>query len=320
MTDSILGQSHGDLIRLFGFVLLLLITATVIGQWLSTKSDASNRTVIKNLNARIYAWWIMVACIGFAFLMGKTGVIVLFAACSFVALREFVALTGINQEEDLSVFSAFYIVLPVQYVLVWFEWYGLYSIFIPVYAFLCLPILSTMRGGTVEFLSRVAQTQWALMICIFCASHVPALLSLQIEGYDGRQVLLIAFLVFVVQISDVLQYVWGKLVGSRPLAPSLSPSKTIEGAIGGVLSATVFGAMLFWITPFTVWQAAGLAFVCALMGLIGGLVLSAIKRDKGVKDWGRSIAGHGGFIDRLDSVLFSAPIFFHLVRYGWNVT
>ena len=200
----------------------------------------------------------------------------------------------------------------------WHEWYGLYSIFIPVYAFLFIPIFSVLRGDTRQYLVRIAETQWGLMICVFCASHVPALLSLDIPGYEGRNVLLIAFLVIVVQSSDVFQYVWGKLLGKHKLAPSLSPSKTVEGAIGGLLSASLLGASLFWITPFSPWQAALMSLLITLMGMFGGLVLSAIKRDRGVKDWGHLIAGHGGFIDRLDSVVFSAPVFFHVVRYSWS--
>lgn len=320
MIGSAYNHSHSDLLQLFGLVLALLVIATVIGRVLLYKSGERHQPVIDNLNARIHAWWIMVIFIGAAFLLGKTGVIVLFAVCSFFALREFVALTSGKEAERLSLLAAFYIALPLQYVMVAMEWYGLYSIFIPVYAFLFMPILSSLRGDTNQFLERIAQTQWALMICVFCASHVPALLSLSIPGFEGREVLLIAFLVFVVQISDVLQYVWGKLFGKHLIAPSLSPSKTIEGALGGIASATLIGAALFWITPFTPLQAAAMAFVCAFMGLMGGFVLSAIKRDKGVKDWGKTISGHGGFIDRLDSVLFSAPVFFHLVRYGWDMT
>jgi len=229
-------------------------------------------------------------------------------------------LTTSYQSDHLALVAAFFIILPTQYYFVWQHWYGLFSIFIPVYAFLFLPILSMLRGNSKNFLVRVAETQWALMICVFCASHVPALLSLTIEGYIGHNVMLIAFLVFVVQSSDVLQYIWGKLYGKTPIAPTLSPSKTIEGAVGGILSATILGALLWWITPFSILQAAGLSFVIAIMGLLGGLVLSAIKRDRGIKDWGHTIAGHGGFIDRLDSVVFSAPVFFHLVRYGWSST
>jgi len=136
-------------------------------------------------------------------------------------------------------------------------------------------------------------------------------------GYEGRQLLLIAFLVIVVQGSDVLQYVWGKLFGRHAVAPELSPSKTWEGLVGGVASATALGAALHWITPFSPLQAAGLAFVMCVMGFLGGLVMSAIKRDRGVKDWGAMIEGHGGMLDRVDSISFSAPIFFHIVRYGW---
>lgn len=260
----------------------------------------------------------MVALLGVAFLAGRTGVVLLFALCSFAALREFMTLTRTVRADHWAVAAAFFVILPAQYWLVWTAWYGLYSVFIPVYAFLLLPILAALRGETKGFLVRIAETQWALMIAVFCVSHVPALLSLRIEGFEGRNVLLIAFLVVVVQMSDVLQYVWGKLAGRRKIAPSLSPSKTWEGFLGGVASATAIGAGLWWMTPFSPWQAAALALVIALMGFAGGLVMSAIKRDRGVKDWGHLIAGHGGFIDRLDSVIFAAPVFFHLVRYFWS--
>ena len=176
-----------------------------------------------------------------------------------------------------------------------------------------------LRGETENYLVRVAEVQWALMICVFCASHVPALLNLDIPGFEGRNVFLIAFLIVVVQLSDVLQYVWGKLLGRHKIAPRLSPSKTVEGFAGGIASATLVGAGLWWMTPFTMLEAALLALVITLSGFFGGLVMSAIKRDRGVKDWGSVIAGHGGFIDRLDSVVFSAPIFFHIVRYFWTV-
>ena len=321
-----MNESRSDLLLLLACVGGVLVIATLIGQWLAMRQKArasdsqAQVSVIDNLNARINAWWAMVVLIGLAFMGGKAGVIILFGFCSFAALREFVTLTQTRRDDHWALAAAFFIVLPMQYGLIWNEWYGLYSIFIPVYAFLLLPMLAALRGSTEQYLVRVAETQWALMICVFCASHVPALLTLQIPGYEGRQVLLIAYLVVVVQISDVLQYVWGKLLGKTRIAPVLSPSKTVEGAVGGILSATLIGAMLWWITPFTPLQSAGMALACTLMGFMGGLVLSAIKRDRGVKDWGHLIAGHGGFIDRMDSVLFSAPVFFHLVRYGWDVT
>lgn len=300
---------------------LILIVASVTGYVLKRKfSPDGGNDAIENLNARIRAWWAMVALLGIAFLAGKTGVVVLFALLSFAALREFATLTNTTRADHRVLLAAFFVVLPVQYYLVWAERYGIYSIFIPVYAFLFLPILAVLRGDVDDFLVRIAETQWGLMICVFCASHVPALLSLDIPGYDGRNILLIVFLIFVVQMSDVLQYVWGKLLGRHRIAPRLSPSKTVEGFVGGVASATLIGALLSWMTPFSMLEAGLLAFAIALMGFFGGLVMSAIKRDRGVKDWGHLIEGHGGFIDRLDSVVFAAPIFFHLVRFWWSTS
>ncbi len=316
-----MNNSTSDLLMLLGFVGVLLLVATVIGQLLAHRQpEGQPSAVIDNLNSRINAWWAMVILISIAFLGGRTGVVILFGLCSFAALREFITLTNTAREDHIALVVAFFVIVPVQYVLVWQEWYGMYSIFIPVYAFLLMPILSALGGSTNSYLIRVSESQWALMICVFCASHVPALLSLQIPGYEGRNVLLIAYLVFVVQISDVLQYVWGKLIGKHPIAPQLSPSKTVEGAVGGILTATLIGGALFWITPFSFFESIGLSFLITTMGFLGGLVLSAIKRDRGVKDWGHLIAGHGGFIDRLDSVLFSAPVFFHFVRFGWDIT
>ena len=234
-------------------------------------------------------------------------------------MREFLTLTRTRRGDHPALAAAFFVVLPLQYYLISIEWYGLYSILIPVYVFLLLPIVVALRGDTANFMRRIAEVQWGLMISVYCVSHVPALTTLPIPGFADRSLLLIAFLILVVQSSDVLQYVWGKLLGRHQIAPSLSPSKTVEGFAGGVASATLLGAALWWITPFSPWQAAIMALVINLMGFCGGLVMSAIKRDRGVKDWGQMIEGHGGMLDRLDSVIFAAPIFFHLTRYWWTV-
>jgi phosphatidate cytidylyltransferase len=293
--------------------------ASAIGLWLARGDGAASPT-IQNLNARINAWWVMVALMGLALIFGKVGATVLFALCAFAALREFLTLTDTRRADHLGLAAAFFVVIPVQFWLVAVDWYGLYSIFIPVYAFLLLPIIVALRGDTTRFLTRIAELQWALMVCVFCVSHVPALLTLTIPEFQGQNVLLIAFLVVVVQGSDVAQYIWGKLFGRTKIAPDLSPSKTVEGFVGGALTATLLGAAMSWLTPFSMWQAAGMALVIVLMGFFGGLVMSAIKRDRGVKDWGSLIPGHGGFIDRLDSVIFAAPIFFHLTRWFFSTT
>ncbi len=299
----------------------ILVLASVIGEILRARlSPAGQNPVIENLNARINAWWVMVICLALAFIAGKPGVVLLFALCSFAALREFLTLTTHNRADHWSLVACFFVILPLQYWFLATDWYGMYSIFIPVYAFLLLPVVSALRGSTKDFLIRVSETQWALMICVYCASFVPALLYLQIPGFEGRNVILIAYLIFVVQLSDVLQYVWGKLIGRTKVAPNLSPSKTWEGLIGGTLSATAIGTALYWMTPFSPLQAAGMCLLITLMGFFGGLVMSAIKRDRGIKDWGHLIAGHGGFLDRLDSVIFAAPIFFHVTRWVWSTT
>ncbi len=316
-----MNTASSDLLTLVFGIFGVLIFASAIGYVLQRRFAANGpNAAIDNLNARIKAWWVMVILIGIAFIAGRVGVLILFAFCSFAALREFVTLINTRRADHWALASAFFIVLPIQYYLLWAEEYGIFAIFIPVYAFLLMPIISVLRGDTERFLIRIAEVQWALMICVFCASHVPALLTLNIPGYEGRNVLLIAFLVIVVQLSDVLQYVWGKLLGRTKIAPNLSPSKTVEGFVGGVISATLIGASLWWITPFTPFQAGVLAFIITLMGFFGGLVMSAVKRDRGVKDWGNLIEGHGGLIDRLDSVVFSAPIFFHIVRYWWSLS
>jgi phosphatidate cytidylyltransferase len=296
----------------------VLAVATLIGQTLKWRSGGKASSVVENLNQRVFAWWVIVALFGVAFLFGKAGVILLFTFASFAALREFLTLTYTRRSDHWALLAAFFVGNPVQYYLVWIEWYGLYTVFLPVYGFLMLPVFSALRGDTSHFLARIAAIQWGLMISVYCVSHIPALLTLDIPGFAGKGLLLVAFLVIVVQGSDVLQYVFGKLFGQHKVAPSLSPSKTWEGLVGGIASATALGAALWWITPFSPGQAAGLAFVSCLMGFLGGLVFSAIKRDRGVKDWGRMIEGHGGMLDRLDSVIFAAPIFFHLTRF-WFV-
>jgi phosphatidate cytidylyltransferase len=301
---------------LIGGIAALLLIASIAG-WLlglRIKSD-QGRAVIGNLNARVRAWWIMVAVFAVAFLLGKIATIILFAIVSFFALREFLTLTPTRAGDHRALSLAFFVLIPVQYYLIGIEWYALFSIFIPVYAFLLLPSLSALAEDAEHFLERTAKIQWGIMVTIYCISHVPALLLLDIPGYAGQNALLLFYMLLVVQLSDVLQYVFGKIFGKTKIAPVVSPSKTVEGFVGGAAGATLIGAAMWWITPFTPLQAAGMAFVTVLMGFLGGLVLSAVKRSLGAKDWGTMIRGHGGMMDRMDSVSFAAPIFFHLTRY-----
>ena len=304
--------------QLFGGLIITLIIASSIGYGLKFKVGFSTpHAVIDNLNARINAWWVMILIIFAAATLGFYGVIGLFFVISFMALREFLSLLYIRRGDHLALAACFYVILPLQYFLVAIDWFSMFTIFIPVYGFLFLPILSALLGDTAHFLDRSTKVQWALMISVFCISHIPAILTLDIEGFEDKKLLLMIFLILVVQSSDVLQYVWGKLFGKHKIAPKLSPSKTVEGFVGGVVSASVLGGLLYWLTPFNLVQAVLMSLLICLMGFLGGLVMSAMKRSMGVKDWGNMISGHGGMLDRMDSLCFAAPIFFHVVRYYW---
>lgn len=313
-------NAQESLWTLFGGVFGLLAIFTVVGQVLKARlTPGVASPVIDNLNNRINAWWVMIGLLALAFWIGPTGITLLFVFISFQCLREFVSRTYTRNGDHHALIWAFFLFLPAQYFLIAIDWYGLFSILIPVYAFLLLPISAALGQDSTRFLERAAKLQWGLMICVYSLSHVPALMTLEIPCYEGRNALLIAFLVLVVQSSDVFQYVWGKLLGKRLIVPKISPSKTLEGLIGGMLTATAIGAGLWWMTPFSPWQAALIALLLTAMGFFGGLVLSAIKRDRGVKDWGNMIEGHGGMLDRADSLIFSAPVFFHLLRYFWVI-
>lgn len=300
-------------------VLGILSAGSITGAILKkTVTNEGGLRVVDNLVARVNAWWIMSATIGGALLGGQMATLILFGLVSFFALREFITLTPTRRGDHRVLFWAFFIITPLHYWTVKTHWYGLFNILIPVYAFLFIPMRIALAGDTQNFLERTAKIQWGLMVAVYFASYAPALHMLTILGYEGRNGFLIFFLFFVVQISDVLQYTWGKLCGRRKIAPLVSPSKTLGGLVGGGLSACGAGAALWWITPFTPLQAAGMSAVIVLMGFFGGLVMSAVKRDRGVKDYGDLIPGHGGIVDRIDSLCFAAPVFFHLVRFNFT--
>jgi phosphatidate cytidylyltransferase len=303
-------------LQLFVAVVVFLCIATVAGWAMRRKYGMT--PAVENFLSRTYAWWVMVILLTIGLLAGKVTLLFLYGAASAIALYEFLVLTEVGRADRPSLIAAFLVILPVQFWLIWAGWYGLFAIFIPVYVFLTLPVLSLIRGSTAGFMVRVAEMQWGVMLAVYCLSHIPAVLLLSIDGFEGIQVLLIAFLVIVVQSSDVFQYLWGRLLGRRKLVPGISPSKTVEGLVGGVATACAIGVAFSWITPFSPLQALGFAFLICVMGVLGGLVMSALKRDRGVKDWGSLIPGHGGVLDRFDSLLFSAPIFFHLVRFFWS--
>jgi phosphatidate cytidylyltransferase len=304
------------LLYLVAGVVTLLALASGAGAVLRRRvRDPEALATIANVDARIRSWWVMALVFMASIATGRIGAIVLFGFLSFRALRELLTLTPTSPADHRTLVWCFFVATPLQYALIWLQWYGLFSLLVPVYVCLFIAVRTASAADTRRFLQRTATMQWAMMVCVYFVGHVPALLMLHVPGYRLPNAALMFFLVFVVQLSDVLQYVWGKALGHRPIAPVVSPNKTWAGFAGGVLSATAAGTAMWWITPFAPAQAALMAFAIALMGFAGGLVMSAIKRDLGVKDYGTIIPGHGGVLDRIDSICFTAPVFFHATRY-----
>ncbi|MEZ5668187.1 MAG: phosphatidate cytidylyltransferase [Alphaproteobacteria bacterium] len=306
----------GSFVWLAGGIVALLALASAVGATLRRAVVTPQaRATVQNLNDRIRSWWIMAAIFAAVLAAGTTATMVLFALISFLALREFLTLIRTRPGDRVTLFLSFFVVIPAQYVLIAAGWYGLFAIFIPVYVFLALPVASAVGGDTRQFLARSAVMQWGLMLAVYAISHAAALLILVVPGHNAPPAMLLLYLVVVVQLSDVFQYVVGKLFGRRPVAPRLSPSKTVEGLIGGGALAIACGTGLWFVTPFSPLQSAAMSTVIVVAGFFGSLVLSAIKRDLGVKDWGQMIGGHGGMLDRVDSIAFAAPLFFHVTRY-----
>lgn len=310
-------SATGSLVLLALGVVALMVGLTLFGEWLRARLPAGTTSQgVETFVTRVNSWWAMVVLLSLALLIGLPGVLILFALAAFAALREFLTYASKARADHLALALAFYIVLPAQFVFVGMGWDLLFSVFVPVYAFLLLPVVSALRGDPDRFLVRVAETQWGLMICVFCISHIPALMTLDIPGYAGRGALLIAFLVLVVQAADLLDFYFGRRIGRTRIAPGLSP-RTWEGALLGVVSAMLVGVALSWITPFPPLVAGAMAGAAALAGLAGTIVLIAIKHDKGVQDWSHLIPGQGGILDQLAGVLFAAPVFYHLTRLVW---
>ncbi len=300
---------------LMGGVLVLLAVATGVGQVLKRRLDSGlNPAVVAQFHLRVRTWWLMCAVLVVAFLIGQTATVVMFGAISFWALREYVTLTPTRPSDHRALFWVFFIFTPLQYILVGLERYELYSILIPVYGFLFIPARVALAGDYKRFLERTAKIQAGLMICVYCLSYAPALLSL--EHHEVREnYRLLFFLILIVQLGDVMQYIWQRIMGQgHVIAPAISPTKTWEGFFGGVGSATLLGTLLWWATPFEPWTAAALSALITTVGFAGSMTMSAIKRDRNVKDYGTLVVGHAGVLDRIDSICFAAPVFYFFAQ------
>jgi phosphatidate cytidylyltransferase len=306
-------EKYPNLLNSFGGIFGLLVLASLILPAFRGKVSQKN---YRELQARIKTWWMMVVTFTLAIVLTPRLTLALFAFISFLAFKEYLTLVP-TRRADRRVLLWAYLAIPVQYYWVHIEWYGLFIIFIPIYMFLFLPFRMILIGQTDGFLRSVGTIHWGLMTTTFSISHVTFFLALNPEnnpvaGGAG----LILYLVALTQMNDVFQYIWGKSLGRNKIVPQVSPNKTWEGFLGGV-ATTTFLAWLAgsWLTPMTPWEALGAGLLIGVSGFVGDVTISAIKRDLQVKDSGNLLPGHGGILDRIDSLTFTAPLFFHYIYY-----
>ncbi len=313
---------------MFVFVFGCLLAASIALVLLSLRehreaglADAQGENLAR-ANALLRSSWVMVIVFWIGWVSGDVGAIVLFALVSFFALREFMALSPTRRGDHRSLVLAFFAILPLQYTLVGLRHFDLFTVFVPVYVFLAIPVVSALADDPQRFLERNAKLQWGIMVCIYGMSHVPALLLLDFPGYRDRGAFLVFFLVLVVQTCMVVQYVAVRRLRRAPSAPSISRSFNWASWGVAVGVASVLGALLAGITPFKPGQAFAMALIACMAGSLGHLVMKAIKRDRGIPNWGSQgdgVTGANGLLDRVDALCFSAPVFFHSVRWYFDL-
>ena len=306
-------------IIVFGLLILVSVAAVLLTlRERPNDPDEGWNAELKNAPNLLGTSWFMVVVFWMAWVAGDTVATVLFALIAFFALREFITLSPTRRSDHRSLILAFFVVLPIQFLLVATRRFNLFTVFIPVYVFLAIPVVSALAGDTQRFLERNAKLQWGIMVCIYGMSHVPALLLLDFKDYEGKGAFLVFFLVMVVQTCMLVQHLLTRRLKRPPSAPQVSKSFNWYSWMLGMLVGSFVGGLLSFITPFNPGQALAMAFIACVAGSMGHLVMKALKRDRGVTAWGQrgmSVTGANGLLDRVDALCFAAPIFFHSARW-----
>jgi phosphatidate cytidylyltransferase len=316
--------------------LMLLVCSLVIllaaGQTLKRKPESHiDPAILRNFNKRVTSWLTICVLLVVALMLHRGVTIALFGFVSFWALREFITMTPTRRGDHRTLFWVLFGFTPLQYVLVGIDDYDLFTIVIPVYASLFIPARIAFAGDHKRFLERTAKIQFGLLICVYSLSHAAALLNLNLakwnssigewESWTEDTGGLLFFFIAIVQVSDMLHFLWDRLFGRHVIAPAVNATKTWEGLLGAACCTSLVGMViqvLLPVTPFTWWGAGFMALIISVMASSGSMTMSAIKRDRGVKEYGTLVLGHAGVLDRIDSICFAAPIFFHLTRHFTN--
>lgn len=265
------------------------------------------------LSARIRSWWIIVLGASLALLLNSTVVLIALALVSYLALKEYFSMIP-TRRVDRWVMLVAYLAIPTQWWWIATHQYGLFIVWVPVYLFILVSAVMVVRGATSGFLRSLGTLFFGMMISVFTIGHIAYLYVL--PGHESTGAGLLLALLVLAQGNDVAQYLWGRMFGRHKLAPSVSPSKTVEGFLGGAATTIALAAGTGpLLTPLSLPMSLAAGAIIAVSGVLGDLTVSAVKRDLGVKDTGMMIAGHGGVLDRADSLIFAAPLFFHFVRY-----
>jgi phosphatidate cytidylyltransferase len=300
------------------FGLLVLATAALV-LWSLRLEDAGDR--LPRYRRDLGALWLGAAVFWLAWMSGPVGATLLFAVLSFLALREFITLVATRRGDHRSLILAFFVVLPLQYLIVGMRLFDLFAVFIPVYAFLAIPVVAALAGDPQRFLERNAKIQWGIMVCVYGLSHAPALLLLDFPRLAGRGAFLVFFLVAVTAAAQLAQEAFSRWLRRRPVARRIDRSFSWRAWGLGALAGGLVGALLYWSTPFKPPQALALGAIAGAAGTLGELVMKALKRDAGVRSWGNrpSVTGAVGLLDRVAPLCFAAPVFFHSVRWYFNI-
>ena len=308
-------------VLLFGLLAAVSIYAFVTS--LRERPEGDPRIqALKEFSGVLRTTWVMATVFWVGWALGETVATVLFGFVAFFALREFITLSPTRQGDHRSLVLAFFIVLPAQFYLVINQNFDLVTVFIPVYVFLSLPVVSALANDPARFLERNAKLQWGIMVCVYGISHVPALLLLKFPDYQGKNAFLVFFLVFVVQSCMLVQYLVDNKYKRKPIAPQISSTFNWTGWLIAVVVASLIGGLMSALTPFKPAQAVAMALIACVAGSLGHLVMKALKRDRGITNWGtegKSVTGASGLLDRVDALCFAAPVFFHSVRWYFGI-
>lgn len=295
-----------------GIVAILIFASVVVALLEKLQQNKNHRELIN----RIKTWWLIVGLFLGVLLFCRGIAIIFFAFISYLALKEYFSLIPTRRADRRVLFWA-YLSIPVQYWWIYTEWYGMFIIFIPVYMFLLLAARMALKGETEGFLKAAGTLHWGLMTTVFSLSHMAFLIVLPKEGNPfAGGIGLVLYLVCLTELNDVAQYIWGKSFGRRKIVPKVSPNKTWAGLMGGIGTTILLAYILAPVlTPFSKQDSIFVGLIIGIGGFLGDITVSAVKRDIGIKDTGTLLPGHGGILDRIDSLTFTAPLFLHFTRY-----